>query len=72
MRDGGSCCLRRLAYRISTTSWDSNGRRLQKSKIQLTLLLTGRHVFEPSRQLRAISGQIAEQSIFDFLDCFAV
>jgi CBS domain-containing protein len=24
MRDGGSCCLRRLVYRISTTCWDSN------------------------------------------------
>jgi hypothetical protein len=24
MRDGGCCCLRRRAYRISTTSGDSN------------------------------------------------
>jgi hypothetical protein len=24
MRDGGSSCLRRRAYRISTTSWDPN------------------------------------------------
>src|SRR6185503_3199361 len=32
----------------------------------------GRCGFEPSRQLRAISGQIAEQSVFDLLDGLTV
>jgi hypothetical protein len=38
MRDGGSRCLRRQAYRISTTIWDSNSLAAQPLLLVVALL----------------------------------